>query len=94
MSAEQDHPQVLRWPVLVILALVTMSLARTTMIAFLSWQEVVRTAPADVAALGYLGLVVPLGYGGLSLLGVMATGLFFAWSRPRRQQRKSSRTQK
>ncbi|OOV12092.1 hypothetical protein BXU09_17385 [Deinococcus sp. LM3] len=74
---------------LVILGLITLALAPTTVVYRLSWREEIRRAPHDVLALGYRGMVIPLGYGALSLLALGATMSFYTLTCPKRWQGKS-----
>ncbi|MBX8465812.1 MULTISPECIES: hypothetical protein [unclassified Deinococcus] len=89
VGSEQNNVQFVRWLVLVILGLITLALAPTTVVYRLSWREEIRRAPHDVLALGYRGMVIPLGYGALSLLALGATMSFYTLTCPKRWQGKS-----
>ncbi|MBZ9753540.1 hypothetical protein K7W42_22160, partial [Deinococcus sp. HMF7604] len=52
-------------------------------LSFLAWREEIRTAPADVAALSYVGIVYPAGYGLLTLLCVGGIALVVILTRVR-----------
>ncbi|PTA68980.1 hypothetical protein C8263_04055 [Deinococcus arcticus] len=83
MSSEKDSMGALRWPVLALLCLVCLTLARDGWRALSDLRASIRSPGADL--LNYLGIFPVLGYG-LALLVLLGFGTWLLRSRrPRRR---------